>query len=127
LKVIKVQHQHSTATPVSAYIGELAVDLDAEAPLVVERCERIVVGKIFELTQEMFALGDVVQLHDQGSFHPRAVGVGWRNRHQPPGAMAIGMLEAFLEGAGVTVSIDQAGDLVLTDGDIVAVHQLSKG
>ena len=50
----------------AAAVGELAFDVDAEAALVVQRGERVVVGEIFQLADEMLALGYVVHLHHQG-------------------------------------------------------------
>ena len=108
-------------------VGELAVDVDPEAPLVVQRGEGVVVGEEFELADEMLAFGDVMHLHDQGPLAVACQLMALGHRDQPPGAMAIGVLEALLEAAGFHFAAAEARDQVFEEGDIVAVHQVREG
>ena len=84
------------------------------------------VGEIFQLADEMLALGYVVHLHHQGPLAAAISVVALGHRYQSPGAMAIGVLKAFLKAAALYLATAQSGELVFPDGDIVAVHKICK-
>jgi hypothetical protein len=66
---------------VAAAVGELAVNVDAKAPLVEEGGEGIVVGEVFQLADEMLALGNVVHLHHQGPLAAASIVVPLGHRY----------------------------------------------